>query len=56
VAAQAIAHTHGHLLGDGSHGLDFAMTGLTCNAAIHMGAVVEIDVIMRPQGMGFPDW
>ena len=44
---QAVAHTHGHMLVYPRHGLDFPVAGLADNSRMHMGPVVEINVVRK---------
>ena len=47
VAAQAVAHAHAHLTGEHLHGLHLAVAALTGDACIHVGAMIEEDVIRQ---------
>ena len=44
---KAVAHSHGHMLVYPRHCLDFPMAGLTENSRIHVGPVVEINVVRK---------
>jgi len=45
VATQAVAHPHAHLAREHLHGLHLAVAALAGDACIHMGAMIEEDMI-----------
>ncbi len=45
VASETVAHPHGHVLRDSFQRLDFAVARLARDPPVHVGAVVEKDVV-----------